>query len=98
MPIKDGLKRNAFTFYNKSAGTFYYVYKIFVSYAKNTTSSWHLNRFLNGSNLGSTVYNVGERPTVTLYTYTPGINRHAVVVFTLKAVLTSIQYLFFLTS
>ena len=26
-------------------------------------------RFLDGSNLGSTVYNVGEKPTVILYRY-----------------------------
>ena len=37
---------------------------------KNKTSSWHLNGFLDGSNIGSTVYNnVGEKPTVILYTY-----------------------------
>ena len=40
------------------------------------TSSWHLNGFPDGSNIGSTVYNVGEKPTVILYT-TYIINRHA---------------------
>ena len=35
---------------------------------------WHLNGFPDGSNIGSTVYNVGEKPTVILYTC---INRHA---------------------
>ena len=40
---------------------------------KDKTSSWHLNGFSDGSNIGS--YNVGEKPaTVILYTY---INRHA---------------------
>ena len=38
------------------------------------TSSWHLNGFPDGNNIGSTVYNVGEKPTVILYTY---INSHA---------------------
>ena len=34
-----------------------------------------LNGFPDGSNIGSTVlYNIGEKPTVILYTY---INRHA---------------------
>ena len=43
---------------------------------KDKTSSWHLNGFLDGSNIGSTVlYNVGEKPIVILYTYY--INRHA---------------------
>ena len=37
------------------------------------TSSWHINGFLYGSNIASTVY-VGEKPTVILYTY---IDRHA---------------------
>ena len=42
---------------------------------KYKTSSWHLNGCPDGSNIGSTVqYNVGEKPTVILYTY---INRHA---------------------
>ena len=40
---------------------------------KYKTSSWHLNGFPY-SNIGSTVYNIGEKPTVILYTY---INRHA---------------------
>ena len=41
---------------------------------KYQTSSWHLIGFPNnGSNIGST-YNVGEKPTVILYTY---INRHS---------------------
>ena len=35
--------------------------------------SWHLIGFPDGSNIGSTEYNVGEKPTVILYTY---INRH----------------------
>ena len=40
---------------------------------KDKTSSWHVNGFSDGSNIGS--YNVGEKPaTVILYTY---INRHA---------------------
>ena len=37
------------------------------------TSSWHLNGFPDGKILGQQ-YNVGEKPTVILYTY---INRHA---------------------
>ena len=41
---------------------------------KYKTSSWHLNGFPDGNNIGSTVYNVGEKPTGILYTY---INRHA---------------------
>ena len=41
---------------------------------KYKTSSWHLNGFPEGNKIGSTVYNVGEKPTVILYTY---INRHA---------------------
>ena len=41
---------------------------------KDKTSSWHLNGFPYGGNIGSTVYNVGEKPTVIMYTY---INRHA---------------------
>ena len=42
---------------------------------KYKTSSWHLNRlFSYANNIGSTVYNVGEKPTVILYIY---INRHA---------------------
>ena len=40
---------------------------------KYKTSSWHLNGFPYGSNIGSTV-NIGEKPTVILCTY---INRHA---------------------
>ena len=40
---------------------------------KYKTSSWHLNGFPDGINIGSK-YNVGEKPTVILYTY---INRHA---------------------
>ena len=39
----------------------------------DNASTWYLNGFPDGSNLGSTVY-VGEKPTVTLYTY---IDRHA---------------------
>ena len=31
-------------------------------------SSWHLNRFPYGSNIGQQ-YNTGEKPTVMLYTY-----------------------------
>ena len=38
------------------------------------TSSWHLNGCPDDSNIGSQQYNVGDKPTVTLYTY---INRHA---------------------
>ena len=42
---------------------------------KYKTSSWHLNGFPDGNNIGSTgIINVGEKPTVILYTY---INRHA---------------------
>ena len=41
---------------------------------KYKTSSWHLNRFPDADNIGSTEYNVGEKPTVILYIY---INRHA---------------------
>ena len=40
---------------------------------KDKATTWYLNGFPDGSNLGSTVY-VGEKPTVILYTY---INRHA---------------------
>ena len=39
---------------------------------KYKTSSWHLNRFPDADNIGSTD-NVGEKPTVILYIY---INRH----------------------
>ena len=35
---------------------------------KNKTSSWHLNRFPYGSNIGSQQYNIGEKPTVILCT------------------------------
>ena len=38
------------------------------------TSSWHLNGFPDGSNILGQQYNVGDKPTVILYTY---INRHA---------------------
>ena len=38
---------------------------------KDHTSSWHLDGFIDGSDIGS--YNVGKKPTVILYTY---INRH----------------------
>ena len=42
---------------------------------KYKTSSWHLNRFPDADNIGSTD-NVGEKPTVIiLYIY---INRHVV--------------------
>ena len=37
---------------------------------KYKTSSWHLNGFPDGNNIGSTEYNVGEKPTVMLYTIT----------------------------
>ena len=38
---------------------------------KYTTSSWHLNGFPYGSNIGSAEqYNIGEKPTVILYAYT----------------------------
>ena len=40
---------------------------------KDKTSSWHLNRFPMVVKLGQQ-YNIGEKPTVMLYTY---INRHA---------------------
>ena len=40
---------------------------------KYKTSSWHLNRFPDADNIGSTVH-VGEKPTPILYIY---INRHA---------------------
>ena len=40
---------------------------------KDKTSSWRLNGFPYGSNIGSEC-NVEEKPTVILYTY---INRHA---------------------
>ena len=36
---------------------------------KYKTFSWHLNGFPYGSNIGSTEYNIGEKPTVILYTY-----------------------------
>ena len=39
-----------------------------------TSSLWHLIGFPDGSNVGSTRYNVGEKPIVILYTY---MNRHA---------------------
>ena len=42
---------------------------------KYKTSSWHLNGFPDGNNIGSTVYDVGEKPTVI--PYTTYINRHA---------------------
>ena len=42
---------------------------------KDKASSWHLNGFPDGSNiLVNSQYNVGEKPTVILYTY---MNRHA---------------------
>ena len=41
---------------------------------KYKTSSWHLNGFPDANNIGSTEYNVGEKPAVILYIY---INRHA---------------------
>ena len=41
---------------------------------KYKTSSWHLNGFPDGNNIGSQQYNVGEKPTVILYAYN---NRHA---------------------
>ena len=41
---------------------------------KYKTSSWHLNGFPDGNDIGSTVYNPEEKPTVNLYTY---INRYA---------------------
>ena len=31
---------------------------------QSRTSSWHLIGFPDGSNIGSTVYNVGEKPSV----------------------------------
>ena len=37
---------------------------------KYKTSSWHLNEFPDGNNIGSTEYNVGEKLTVMLYTTT----------------------------
>ena len=37
---------------------------------KYKTSSWHFNGFPDGNNIGSTQYNVGEKPTVILYTVT----------------------------
>ena len=40
---------------------------------KYKTSSWHINGFPDGNNIGQQ-YNVGEKPTVILHTY---INRHA---------------------
>ena len=36
-------------------------------------SSWHLNRFPDGSNIGSIEYNTGEKPSIMLYIH---INRH----------------------
>ena len=41
---------------------------------KYKTSSWHLNGLPDGNNIGSAVYNVGEKLTVILWTY---INCHA---------------------
>ena len=41
---------------------------------KYKTSSWHLNGFPDGNNILGQQYNIGEKPTVILYTY---INRHA---------------------
>ena len=42
---------------------------------KYKTSSWQLNEFPDGSNIGPTVYNIEEKPTVIiLHTC---INRHA---------------------
>ena len=42
---------------------------------KYKNSSWHINGFPDGNNIDWLVqqYNVGEKPTVILYTY---INRH----------------------
>ena len=40
---------------------------------KDKANTWYLNGFPDGSNLGQQ-YNVGEKPTVILYTY---INHHA---------------------
>ena len=38
---------------------------------KYKTSSWHLNGFRDGNNIGSTdIYNVGEKPTKLYYTLT----------------------------
>ena len=57
---------------------------------KNKTSSWHLIGLPDGSNIGSTVqYNVGEKPTVILYTY---INRHAGTPSKTKAKYMSLDY------
>ena len=39
---------------------------------KYQATTWYLNGFPTGSNLGSTEYNVGEKPTAILY-----INHHA---------------------
>ena len=41
---------------------------------KEKASTWYLNGFPDGSNLAGQQYNVGDKPTVILYTY---INRHA---------------------
>ena len=43
------------------------------------TSSWHLNGFPDGSNIGSTVCDVGKKPIVILYTYI--IGRHCFLTF-----------------
>ena len=40
---------------------------------KDKTSPWHLNRFPDGLVTLGQQYDVGEKPTVILYTY---INRH----------------------
>ena len=34
---------------------------------KDKNSSWHLIGFPDGSNIGSSQYNVGEKPTVMVY-------------------------------
>ena len=36
---------------------------------KEETSIWYLNRFPDGSNNGSTQYNIREKPTIVLYIY-----------------------------
>ena len=50
------------------------IYYYYIGY-KYKAITWYLNGFLDGNNIGSNQqYNVGEKPTVILYTY---INRHA---------------------
>ena len=53
---------------------------------KYKATTWYLTGFPNGSNLESTVYyNVGEKPTVILYTYCCYIRPPIVDAFRVKS-------------